>query len=193
VPIFKWKRERAGVHVCNEGDDVAGGSVVRLAKDDWRVYAFGGGIANAPSLGAGKRVLESALARAAAENPEPEPQGRTRQEGATMSKKKSGPISPDEIGQIRSAIPDEVFDAFNEAIAANWDGHSATIKQYDVATAALAKLQQRLPHMTREQMYQEHWLDVEPAYEAKGWHVRYDKPAYNETYPPVFIFKRKSR
>lgn len=178
---FSWKREKPGVYVCNGGDDATGGSIVRLAKNDWRVYAYGGGIANAISLQAGKKLLEAALSR-------------TNRIGVIVSEKKSGPISPDEVEQVQSTIPDEVFEAFNEAIAANWHGHSAMFKQDVVVTAALAKLKQRLPHITRSQIFDKHWLDVEPAYEAKGWHVDYDKPGYNESYhPATFTFRKKSR
>lgn len=63
---FSWKREKPGVYVCNGGDDAIGGSIVRLAKDDWRVYALGGGIANTISLQAGKKMLEAALLRVSA-------------------------------------------------------------------------------------------------------------------------------
>lgn len=179
MPIFSWKRQKPGVHVCNDGDDAAGGSVVRLAKNDWRVYAFGGGIANAVNLRAAKRVLESALSKAS-------------EKGVPVAQKR-GPISPDEIDQVRSAIPDEVFDAFNEVIASHWDGRSAKFTQDEVVTAALVKLRQRFPNMTRERIYVERWVDVEPAYEAKGWRVDYDKPAYCESYPATFTFERKTR
>lgn len=110
-----------------------------------------------------------------------------------MAEKKSGPISPKEIDQIKSAIPEEVFDAFNELIAANWTGRSATFKQDDVVPVALKKLKQRLPNMTRAKMFENHWLDVESAYRTKGWRVNYDKPGFNESYPATFTFEKKSR
>jgi len=53
----------------------------------------------------------------------------------------SKPITPSEITKAKKeAIPDEVFDAFNELIAKHWNGHSATIKQTEVANLIASKL-----------------------------------------------------
>lgn len=60
-PRFTWKREVPGMYILNQGDDKRGGYVLRLAADDWRVYGFGGGIANCSRLRVAKRFLENAL------------------------------------------------------------------------------------------------------------------------------------
>lgn len=57
-----------------------------------------------------------------------------------------------------------------------------------MAAAILAKL----PDVTREQIYENRWLDIEDSYRAVGWHVEYDKPGYCESYEATFTFKRRT-
>lgn len=92
-----------------------------------------------------------------------------------------GPIKPSEIRAAkRASIPDEVFAAFNEAIARSWDGHQAIVRQDEVTEAIV-----RAMHIPRDELFRRHLLDVEEAYRADGWDVKYDKPGYNETYHPA--------
>jgi hypothetical protein len=99
--------------------------------------------------------------------------------------KKGVPISPDDIVEARKvAIPPEVFDAFNELIAENFNDNSATVKQKDV----VARIKAKIPGAD---VYANHWLDVETLYEENGWSVYYDKPAYCETYDAFFRFTKK--
>jgi hypothetical protein len=99
------------------------------------------------------------------------------------------PISPNEVVSTKTAsIPAEVFDGFNEVIGAHWDGHSSTFTQDEVVEVILQKLGDR---MTRQELFDRHYLDVEPSYRAAGWHVEYDKPAYCETYAANFTFRKK--
>jgi hypothetical protein len=100
------------------------------------------------------------------------------------------PISPSDVGKAKtSRFPPAVLEAFNEAIAKHWDGRAATFTQREVADAIAAKL----PDVTREQIYENRWLDVEDSYRASGWQVEYDKPGYCETYEARFTFKRRTR
>jgi hypothetical protein len=83
----------------------------------------------------------------------------------------SGPIRPDEvISKKASQLPEEVFTIFNELIAQDWDGDSATIEQSDVVTRLVAA------GISSNRIFDEHLLDVEPVYRAAGWVVVYDKP-----------------
>lgn len=109
-----------------------------------------------------------------------------------MTKQTTGPMSPDEIDALKTTrIPEEVFEAFNEAIADKWNGSSATVKQDEVARAAVKKLRARLPDATLDTLYTNNWLDIENAYQKKGYTVEYDKPGYCESYDAVFIFRRR--
>lgn len=101
-----------------------------------------------------------------------------------------GPISPDEVDKFRQKnrvpIPDEVYEAFNELIAEDWDGSEAAVSQTDVIASILAKL----PQAKKDDIYKNKWLDVEEAYEKQGWTVEYDKPGYCESGSAYFVFKR---
>ena len=97
------------------------------------------------------------------------------------------PITPEEASKKKLAdIPDAVIEAFNTLIIKNFNGTSSTVKQDDVM-ALLTKDET----LTRRQIYDNNWLDVEDLYRAVGWKVEYDKPGYNESYPATFKFTRK--
>lgn len=103
------------------------------------------------------------------------------------------PISPDEaIAVKKDLLPGYVIEAFNQSIAHNFDGRSATVYQGEIIgrilmLAAIAGDE----GLTRDEIFNRKMLDVEPLYEAEGWKVEYDKPAYNETYEPSFRFTKK--
>lgn len=45
------------------------------------------------------------------------------------------------------------------------------------------------PCVTENDIFNNHWLDIEDKYALDGWKVIYDKPAYNESYEASFKFK----
>jgi hypothetical protein len=45
----------------------------------------------------------------------------------------------------------------------------------------------------RAVVFDKGWLDVESIFRAEGWKVKYDKPAYCETYKAFFVFSRKKK
>lgn len=97
-----------------------------------------------------------------------------------------GPITPDEVMDLKKdSLPQEVFDAFNHLIAKTWDGHSAVVKQKEAAALIASKTES-----TTDQVYKNHWLDVEEVYRTSGWIVLYDKPGFNESYDAYFVFKK---
>jgi hypothetical protein len=98
-------------------------------------------------------------------------------------------ITPDEaiVAKFEKHVPEEVIAAANELIAANLDSSGRATFTQD----ALVKLiQKKRPKTTSETIYKGKWLDIEPFYEAAGWKVVYDKPAYNESYAATFAFSR---
>ena len=97
------------------------------------------------------------------------------------------PITPNEIAEKKTEqIPDGVIDAFNELIAQNYRNGSSTVKQKDAVSRIKAKLNLEKDN----DIYSNNWLDVEPIYRAAGWKVKYDKPAYCESYDAYFVFSR---
>lgn len=102
----------------------------------------------------------------------------------------SGPISPDEVAALRQkTLPPEVFEAFNELIAEDFDGRSAIVMQ----NAVVARIMNKLDIESRQIIYNKKYLDVEEVYRQAGWKVEYDKPAYNESYEASFKFIKKQK
>lgn len=97
------------------------------------------------------------------------------------------PIRPHEVS-IARGIPLDVIAAFNTLIVTHWNGHEARFTQEDVVQMILL----RLGETARSRIFEEHWLDVEQAYREAGWNVTYDKPGYNESYEPSFVFRKVS-
>lgn len=100
------------------------------------------------------------------------------------------PITPAEVlNRKLEDIPDFVIESFNELITKNLvpGNKSATIKQDDVVDLILTKK----PELTRHDVFDGHMLDVEDLFRKNGWNVRYDKPAYYETYKAYFVFSIK--
>lgn len=94
------------------------------------------------------------------------------------------PITPDEAGTAK-VIPDEVITAFNETIALHFDGRASNFTTIEIVSAIVKK------GISRKVIFDNHYLDVEPIFEAVGWKVVYDKPGYNESYEANFTFTRK--
>lgn len=97
------------------------------------------------------------------------------------------PLSPFEASAKR-VFPDEVIEAFNELISENLLSSSATVRQ----DAAVTRIMAKMPNVTRAQVFDRGWLNVEDVYRAEGWEVEYDKPGYNESYAAHFTFTRRS-
>ena len=104
------------------------------------------------------------------------------------------PITPKEARENRgSSFPDFVMAAFNEVITENLDAKgSAEFIQNIVIDRILAKQPQgNMTPLTRKDVFDKNWLDVEIVYEQAGWTVEYDKPGFNESYLAKFIFRPK--
>lgn len=108
------------------------------------------------------------------------------------------PIKPSEIIQKKTDyIPDEMFKAINDLIVMKWNGDSATIKQIEIVNAYLDNLELsehplEINRKTeKDKIFNNHWLDIEDIYRNAGWKVDYDKPGYNESYEPLFVFSKK--
>jgi hypothetical protein len=101
-------------------------------------------------------------------------------------KKGIKPIKPEDVvGLKQEIVPDEVFEVFNLLIAQNFKGGSANVLQKDVVELLLEK------GLSRSDIYNKGWLDIEPVYRENGWKVEYDKPGYNESYEASFNFSAR--
>ncbi len=93
------------------------------------------------------------------------------------------PLSPAELKVAKeSALPDAVFEVVNLLLT-----KSTIVRQCDVMEMLTKKF-----GVTREQVFEEKWLDFEGAYRRRGWDVAYDKPGFNESsYEPFWKFTPK--
>ena len=103
------------------------------------------------------------------------------------------PLTPKEAKKTKlEVIPDFVIQAFNELIVKNLNSYgSSSFKQKDLVDIIMKSSSQD-NGFTRDDVYSNHWLDVENLYRDLGWNVQYDKPGYNENYEAFFEFSEKS-
>jgi hypothetical protein len=81
-------------------------------------------------------------------------------------------------------FPEFVIQAFNDEIIAVSNGRVATVDQNKVMERILTLK----PELTRNEVFENKWLDVEEFYRKAGWNVVYVKPAYYETFAAYFVF-----
>ncbi len=98
------------------------------------------------------------------------------------------PIRPDDVLELKKTIiPDQVIGAFNHLIAKNFSNGMAVVKQKDI----VSEIMTRMELDDSNDIFNNHWLDVEEIYGNSGWHVNYDKPAYNEDYDAFYEFSTR--
>ena len=100
----------------------------------------------------------------------------------------TAPITPDQAHERRQqTLPAAIIDVFNELIARNYNGRTATVSQDEAADLIAERLS-----ISRQQVFDLHYLDVESFYREAGWDVKYDSPGYADAnFPPYFQFRRK--
>lgn len=97
------------------------------------------------------------------------------------------PITPAEAqAQKKTIIPDFVLKTVNDLIIRRLNGGKAAVKQSEITAVLIEQYGHSLTTILEK-----HWLDFEDAYEAAGWHVKYDKPAWNEDGTAIFYFTAK--
>lgn len=103
------------------------------------------------------------------------------------------PISPVEAeNEHRGTIPDSIIKAFNTLIIKNYEPINKTsiVKQDEVLDMVCGDPDSGM--LKRDDVFDNHWLDVEDIYREQGWKVKYDKPGYNEeSFKPYFEFSVK--
>ena len=96
-------------------------------------------------------------------------------------------LKPDKvISAKKNFIHDVVFDVINELIIEKWNGHFAQFKQKEIITRICGR-----SSLSKDKIFDKHYLDIEDIYRDMGWDVRYDAPAYCETYDAFFVFKNQ--
>jgi hypothetical protein len=99
------------------------------------------------------------------------------------------PITPKDVVAVKTKLlPPQVYEVWDRLIAGAWRNNAAVVYQDD-AMDALAPLLPR--EETRQELFNNGWLDIEEAYRNVGWKVVYDKPHYSESYRASFTFTPK--
>lgn len=101
-------------------------------------------------------------------------------------------ISPKDVSSIKAAlIPEFVIDSWNQIIAKNWNPNSkkSHVLQNEIIELILTNSDREI---SRNDIFSNHWLDIEGIYREQGWKVVFDKPGYNESYEASFEFSIKS-
>ena len=104
------------------------------------------------------------------------------------------PITPEEVSQ---EMPDWVIEGTNNCIRKHWVElkQESHFLQEELIGEIWKVFSRENGSADREawedNLFKNHYLDIEPIYREAGWHVEYDKPAYYEDYKPNFTFRKK--
>lgn len=111
------------------------------------------------------------------------------------SKRKSSEIeaySPEDVKRLTPSVMHKyhVIEVVNELLLQSRTIYQDTIVQKLIQRNVGDKDQKECLRF-RAFIFKEHLLDFEDVYRNKGWNVKYDKPAYNESYEPTWTFTPK--
>lgn len=99
------------------------------------------------------------------------------------------PLTPAQVIHVReTGIPDFVVAAFNQLIQKKFGSTKASISVDEAVPACLEQARLAGVSVTRSELFEKHWMDVEPMFRAKGWTVTYDRKDYNESGPDWYHF-----
>ena len=95
------------------------------------------------------------------------------------------PITPAQVVKEKSeCIPPIIIDVFNKLITRKFTNGSARVTQDEAIQAITARMD-----VSRHQLFESGWLNIEEIYREQGWLVQYIRPDYTESFPAYFTFK----
>lgn len=95
------------------------------------------------------------------------------------------PLTPAEAKKNKNTtLHPSMVEAVNYFLL-NYDGHQKLIINQQKLVEKFLELE---PSYTQQRVYEENLLDIESTFRKHGWKIKYDKPAYDESYVPFFIF-----
>ena len=107
------------------------------------------------------------------------------------------PLSPAEALNNKSkALPEYVLRAVNDLLTKHITslnpGSSIRFTTDDLIDLSIKWATSLGYSVTRQDLYDNTWLDIEPAYRTHGWTVQYEAPSYgDDPFKPYFTFKVK--
>lgn len=88
----------------------------------------------------------------------------------------------------RNGIPDLVFEVVNNLLLTKPRKNNRIIITQDEILNKLTG-DEDCGRFNRQTILDKGWLDFEDIYREVGWRVTYDKPGFNDSYRPYFIFE----
>lgn len=103
-------------------------------------------------------------------------------------------LSPqDIIDDLGNIIPKSVIQGVNNLLKLKYRGDSVVLYQNEIIKEIMKIEKQNNGTLTRQQLFDNHYMDFEPIFSQAGWKVVYDNPGYNETYEANFTFTPKPK
>ena len=116
----------------------------------------------------------------------------TWRDGGDNANESVVPISREEALKIRkenrNGIPDLVFEVVNNLLLTKPRKNNKIIISQDEILNQLTG-DEDCGRFNRQTILDKGWLDFEDIYREVGWRVTYDKPGFNDTYKPYFVFE----
>lgn len=104
----------------------------------------------------------------------------------------SKPIRPSEVKEhFEKNFPSFIIDAINDVIK---EAYRPNSKKFDVKLSIvknkiITAISNYNDEFNASYQFQDYYLDFESLYNKFGWSVKYDKPAYNESYEGFYTFE----
>lgn len=94
------------------------------------------------------------------------------------------PITPKEImDNLPKIIPSAIIDAINNLLKKKFRGNEVVLKQDEILDEV-----RKISNYSRQEIFENKWLDFESIYRDNGWDVIYDKPGIGDSYEAYFKF-----
>lgn len=105
----------------------------------------------------------------------------------------STPFTFDDVKKSKKShnmdnIPWYVIDAVNKLLVKNFSKRSSITISQDELIEEIKSLNDTV---TNNELFENHYLDIEDLYENYGWKVTYNKSAYNEESSSTFTFEKR--
>jgi hypothetical protein len=102
------------------------------------------------------------------------------------------PLTPqDALANFYKEIPNKVIECWNECISENLSVRGKNVSSHFFLADISEKVMKKMS-CTHEEAHKKGWFDLEDVFRKQGWKVKYDQPAYNESYKAFFEFSNKN-
>lgn len=102
------------------------------------------------------------------------------------------PIRPDQaLAKKTHNIPAYVIEAANDLLVRKVSlSGVATFTVPELADLAVKKARAQGERISRDKLFDNRWLDIEPVFQEAGWKVQFIKTPYYDSNPDSFVFSK---